>query len=187
HCGTHPTSNVSFFWLHFTCVGADIPLPTASRPENQDRVMLLARELLHYSETEGYPDECTDSMMRVLLFELLHESGEVGRLVYEIKERVRRAKGKPIRISALARELGYNEDYLCRVFKKSAKVPLKQYITDARAEMIKRDLLVGGESLTELSDKYGFTEYKYFLKFFKYHTGISPSSYRKTYYNLHTN
>ena len=186
HGGTVASRGVSFFWLHIRS-DEPIPLKTLSVPENRDRVLLLARELLHYSETDGYPDECADAMMRVLIFELLHKSGEVGKIVSEIKERVRRAGGQAIMICELAKDMGYSADYLCRVFKKSERVQLKQYINEMRIEVIKRELLIGAESLAALSEKYGFSEYKYFLKFFKYHTGISPSSYRKTYYNLHTN
>ena len=39
----------------------------------------------------------------------------------------------------------------------------------------------------EIAEKYGFSDYKYFLKYFKYHEGISPTEYRQTYYNLHMN
>lgn len=186
HGGTVPSNMTSFFWLHFN-TDEQIPLKTAFKPQNCDRVMLLAKELLHYAEADGYPDECVDAMMRVLLFELQHSSGETGKIVSDIKERVRRAGGRGLMISDLSKEMGYSEDYLCRVFKRSLGIQLKRYITGARVDVIKRDLLIGAESLYELSEKYGFAEYKYFLKFFKYHTGISPSSYRKTYYNLHTN
>ena len=186
HGGTVPSQATSFFWLHFSS-DEQLPLETVFKPQNCDRVMLIAKELLHYAETDGYPDECADAMMRVLLFELQHSSSETGKLVSEIKERVRRAGGMALMISDLAKDMGYSEDYLCRVFKRSGGVQLKQYITGARIDVIKRDLLIGAESLSALSEKYGFSEYKYFLKFFKYHTGISPSSYRKTYYNLHTN
>ena len=33
----------------------------------------------------------------------------------------------------------------------------------------------------------GFDDYKEFLKFFRYHEGLSPSSFRKLYFNTHLN
>ena len=42
-------------------------------------------------------------------------------------------------------------------------------------------------SLAEIADETGFTDYKLFLKFFRYHAGCTPSEFRKVYYAGHTN
>ena len=105
----------------------------------------------------------------------------------EVKEWTRRNKEKIQKSSEIASHFGYNEDYLCRIFKKHCGTSLKRYLDSVRLDGIKRELLVGSGTLLEISDTYGFTDYKYFLKFFKYHEGISPRKYRETYYNMHTN
>ena len=186
HGGTRESLGVSFFWLHF--IGAEeseLP-PVCFRPQCFDRALFVTRELLHYAETEDYPEECADSMMKILLAELCRadRSGE-GSLVREIRELLRRECS--LTVTEIARRLGYNEDYLNRAFKARCGTGLKKYADTLRLERIKRDLLSGELSLLELSSKYGFSEYKYFLKFFKYHSGLSPTKYREAYYNLHTN
>ena len=46
---------------------------------------------------------------------------------------------------------------------------------------------------TTLSDAFrmakaaGFDDYRAFLKFFRYHEGLTPTEFRNLYYNTHTN
>ena len=187
HGGTEESHGTSFFWIHLDgAQDGELP-PVYSRPEGYDRAVLIARELLHYSETAGYPTECADAMTRVLLAELAHTaSKDSGALISEIKEWIKR-EGYTHSAASVARRYGYNADYLNRVFKARLGIGLKQYIDGRRVELIKRDLTLGGESLTAIAERYGFEDYKCFLKFFKYHAGISPTKYREIYCNLHTN
>lgn len=188
HGGYDDSNNVSFFWLHFT--GADpTELPErVCRPENFERVQTLIRELLHYYENRQYPKECSDSLMKVLLAEIsLGKSEQGGKLLSEIKEYIRRNREIPLKASDIAKKYNYNEDYLNRLFKKELGTGIKKYIDSVRLEAIKCDLLMSNMTLSEIAEAYGFDEYKYLLKFFKYHEGVTPSGYRESYYNMHTN
>jgi len=149
----------------------------------------VSKELLHYAKTDGYPKECADSMTKILLMEIIHGADikTSSKLIEEVKEWIKRNKERVQKTSEIAESFGYNEDYLNRIFKKCCSVSLKRYLDSVRLDGIKRELLVGSGTLLEISDMYGFTDYKYFLKFFKYHEGISPRKYRETYYNMHTN
>ena len=75
HGGTRTsTNNVSFYWLHFS--GAEeyeLP-PVYLHPENIAQAELIARQLLHYANTEGYPQECVDYLIRLLIIELNTEN-----------------------------------------------------------------------------------------------------------------
>jgi AraC-like DNA-binding protein len=188
HGGFKESENLSFFWLHF--VGAELSElpPRLSKPKNQERTKTLAKELLHYDEEKEYPRECCDSLIKVLLAEMSFGRTEGdGKVVSEIKEYIRRNKESQIKVSEIAEKYNYNEDYLNRLFKSKLKVGLKSYIDSVRIEAIKCDLLMNDASIAEIAAKYGFDEYKYLLKFFKYHEGISPSKYREAYYGMHTN
>ena len=48
-------------------------------------------------------------------------------------------------------------------------------------------LLETEHTLAEVADLSGFTDYKLFLKFFKYHEGMTPTEFREVYYSQHTN
>ena len=188
HGGYEEGENLSFFWLHF--IGAEeCELPRRlSVPKNLERVKTLTKELLHYSEQKEYPKECADSLIKVLLAEITHGKADGdGKLISEIKEYIRVNRESPMKASDIAERYNYNEDYLNRLFKTKLGVGLKKYIDSVRLESIKCDLLMTEATLAEISSKYGFEEYKYMLKFFTYHEGVSPSGYRKAYYRMHLN
>lgn len=188
HGGYEDSDNVSFLWLHFTGA-APSELPSViSHPKNFERIQTLTRELLHYHENREYPAECANSLMKVLLAEITHgKSDNCGKLLSEIKEYIRRNREMPLKASDIAEKYNYNEDYLNRLFKKELGIGIKKHIDSVRLEAIKRDLLMSSTSLSEIAEAYGFEEYKYLLKFFKYHEGVTPTEYRESYYNMYTN
>lgn len=52
---------------------------------------------------------------------------------------------------------------------------------------IKTLLITDELTLAQVATNTGFREYKYFLKFFKYHEGISPTQFLKIYPKTHIN
>lgn len=187
HSGVGESFGVSFFWLHFH---GDVPseIERLIHPERPDACAQLARELLHYSETEGYPPECADAMLTVLFCELAKPScGEVSSRLARVKEWIRSNAEREICASDVAVHFLCNEDYLNRIFKRAFGVGIKAYIDEERIKLIKAELCETTRSLASIAEGFGFSDYKYFLKYFKYHTGISPSKFRGLYYNLHTN
>ena len=187
HGGYEYTSGASFFWLHFD--GAEeAELPSRiTRPKNFERTLLLAKEVLHYSRADGYPEGITECIFRALLAEVSHKGDEPGSLIASIKEYIRKNRTSGLGVGDVATRLGYNSDYLNRYFKSKCGVGLKQYISTVRLDTIKQELLIGEGSLADIAERCGFSDYKYFLKFFKYHAGMSPSEYRETYYEALTN
>ena len=191
HGGTEPSSNVSFLWLHFNGARSEELPERVSVPENPERLASLIKELFHYSLTKGYPRECSNALVSVILAELTHRSeqasGESGRLISEVREYIRCNRDLALKSRDVALHFKYNEDYISRVFKSHLGKSLKQYIDEERIESIKQDLTLSSLTLMEIADRYSFSEYKYFLKYFKYHTGTTPSAYRELYYNMKTN
>ncbi len=182
---------VSFYWVHF--VGAEeneLP-PEYFHPDSVAQAELLTRQLLHYASDEAYPRESADCLTRLLIMELKTEEARSGaenhRLFSAIKEWVRNNCDMPLRVSDAAEHFRYNEDYLNRVFRRFYPAGLKAYIDEQKMQRIKTDLLEQTDSLAEIAARYGFSDYKYFLKYFKYHEGVSPTAYRRAYCNLHTN
>lgn len=192
HGGTRiSTQKVSFYWIHFSGIKEDELPPVCFRPENTAQAELLTRQLLHYANTEAYPKECADYLTRLLLIELNTEknclSSSGHRIFSAVKEWVRANCDLPIKASDVAAQLGYNEDYLSRVFRAFYPDGLKAYIDHMKMQKIKYDLVNENLSLSTLAAKYSFGDYKYFLKYFTYHEGISPTKYRQLHYNIHIN
>ena len=180
HGGYRESLGVSFIWLHFS--GADEELFTKGRlPISSDRATLLAREILHYAHSEEYPEECSDYLMRVLISELSCQRVPFCPAVRAARSLISE-RGGAVGAGECAELLGYNVDYLCRLFKKECGIGLKQYIDRIRLDAIKRELLTGKDSLSGIAESFGFNEYKSFLKFFKYHEGLTPTEYVNSYY-----
>ena len=192
HGGTRPSqAPVSFFWIHFRAGAPEELPPRFFRPESAAQAFLLCRQLLHYANTEGYPPECTDCLLRVLLMELTVQNrraaSPAGRLCAEVREWVRINGDLPLRVSDVAARFRYNEDYLNRVFRQEYPAGLKAYIDSVRMERIKNELANTDLPLQDIAARYGFSDYKYFLKYFRYHEGVSPTRYRRLFCNTHLN
>ena len=186
HGGVKDSVGVSFFWIHYTDEDG-IKDGYVLKPVNTDRAITLARELLHFAGSDGYPKECLDAMCYVLLCEIERREPDRDKLTEEIDEWIRKNRKNKIGVKDVAMHFGYCEDYVSRAYKKGTGNRLKDTIDRIRLEGIKADLQITSQTLAEIGYAYGFSEYKYFLKFFKYHEGVSPTEYRDMYTKMHTN
>ena len=92
-----------------------------------------------------------------------------------------------LKVEEVSEHLGYNADYISRLFKANYGKSLKEYINDVKISHIKQLLLTSNLSLTDIACSTGFDDYKYFLKFFKYHEGVTPTQFLKSYTKTHIN
>lgn len=70
-----------------------------------------------------------------------------------------------------------NKTSLCKNFKKKYGVTIGEYINNLKIKESKKMLREGTLSVTEISQKLGFTSIHYFSKLFKKSTGLSPKEY----------
>lgn len=70
-------------------------------------------------------------------------------------------------------------EYFCRLFKKHTGQTYLQYINAIRIMYFYQDLLRTDYSITDLMDRHGISNYKVFLRDFKFTYGCSPSEIRK--------
>ena len=179
---------VSFYWIHFTGNTASDPLPNVFSDGNiSNRVDILCKQLLHCANSREYPQDCADYYMRLLLFELYIQRPALSPLCARVEEWIRANCDRPILVADVASHFGLNPDYLSRVFKKEHPEGLKEYLDSVRCQRIKKTLSSTDLTLQEIAQQFGFSDYKYFLKYFRFHEGITPTQYRNAYYNLHTN
>ena len=186
HGGTQESDGVEFIWMHFLGANEAILPPVISTPQSFHRVVLLARETLHYLESTDYPPECADNLARVMLCELCHEDRSADSTVWSVKRLVRKKDGV-LTAGECAMTLGYSEDYLNRYFKSRVGVSLKKYIDGVRLDSAKQRLLTENTPLSVLASELGFSDYKSFLKFFKYHLSMTPKEYKSSIYKLKEN
>ncbi|WP_290884060.1 helix-turn-helix transcriptional regulator [Fischerella sp.] len=68
---------------------------------------------------------------------------------------------------------------MTRLFKQAMGLTPRQYVIRCRIETAKRLLAKWELSITEISDRLGFTSHSHFTTFFRKHTGITPTAYRR--------
>lgn len=83
-----------------------------------------------------------------------------------------------IRVSELVDLCGISEKYFTTLFTCFYKASAKQYILNRKLEYAKSCLALTGDSVSEISEKCGFSSLYYFSKLFKKRTGMTPTEYR---------
>ena len=86
----------------------------------------------------------------------------------------------PISLSDGAELLSLNPEYFCRYFKKYTGYTFLDYVNATRLTHIANDLKTTSASVTELTEKHGFTNYKLFIKMFRKTYGCTPSEYKRS-------
>lgn len=84
-----------------------------------------------------------------------------------------------ITIENIAKFIGYNPHYFTRFFKKNIGQTFIQFLTEYRLNQAKFILVNENISMTEVSEKSGFSSVKTFHHVFKKSVGQSPLQYRK--------
>lgn len=82
-------------------------------------------------------------------------------------------------VDRLCATLGVSRSKLFACFREAYGTAPYAYYQEARLEAIKRLLKHSFLSVTEISEQYHFADAHYFSGWFKKHTGLSPTQYRK--------
>ena len=176
--------HTSFFWLHFYCDDISFfNLPKVSAPDRTETEKTF-KELLHLQSGDRTLAELNLASFFLKAFRN-HERRD--RFAYEIAEYVRLNSRKKLSVKDLSEFFGYNGDYLSRVYKREFGKDLKSGINEQRINYIKSILINTDMRIYEISAACGFEDENTFFKFFKYHTGITPSEYRNSFFRTHMN
>lgn len=84
-----------------------------------------------------------------------------------------------LRTQDVADALGYNKDYLGRLFLRYGEKTLKEAICEERIGQAKELLASTNYDLNKISALLSFSGTNTFVKFFKYHTKTTPTEYRR--------
>lgn len=193
HRGWRPSrERVSFYWIHFEDFdfsGAD-GIEKHMRLSDPYSVLLLCRQLLR-AATMGYDPSVLHAFLHTLLGEIAMQGrstrGEGSSLAVRVREWIRINSDRDLTVGDVSAQFGYNVDYLSRLFSKCYGHGLKAEIDEMRLREMRRLLLETDLTLCQIADRTSGGDYKLFLKFFKYHEGITPTEFRGLYSNLHTN
>lgn len=83
-----------------------------------------------------------------------------------------------ITLAETARRFHLNKNYLSQLFKHETGVTFTVYLNTLRIEKAKERMMQTGETVTEISAKTGFNDFRYFSRVFRRMTGCTPTEYK---------
>ncbi len=180
---------VEFYWLHF--LSADtFPLPYTGKAASPEILIQNARQLLQMHASLAHPSQAADHMMYVLLSELAvqrQQEKPQNALALKTLEYIRAHSYRELSTADVAEALGYHPDHLSRVLKAYCGTTLGREITAHRLSRAKRLLQTTEYTVSRIALELGYADANLFEKFFTYHMGLTPTAYRNSFSNLHTN
>lgn len=103
------------------------------------------------------------------------------RVISSIMRYMQEHLSEEISLSVLAQEFHLNPQYISQLFKNEIGVGFLSYLTNIRIEKAKKLLLSTALSVTEISERVGYGDYRVFTKVFKKTEGITPSQFRREF------
>lgn len=85
---------------------------------------------------------------------------------------------EPISLQDMAEQTSLNPEYFCRMFKRYTGTTLLEYINQVRLVHIHDELLETDQTITDILERNGFSNYKVFSRMFRDTYGNTPSVVR---------
>ena len=105
------------------------------------------------------------------------------RTIQSITRYLQEHLSEEISLSLLADSFHLSSQYISQLFKSEIGVNFLVYLTNLRVENAKKLLISTDCSISEISDRCGYADYRVFTKVFKKSEGITPSQYRREFLN----
>ncbi len=200
--GEMPAS-LEFYWIHFETVDGFCPdgtadsmfeIPQVKQVERPDRLEYLFRYFLDEQETGSLQQAQADWLTMLMLLEIARhtspkreDSDSTSLLATRAYSFIRLNFDRPITAGDVASVLGYNADYLGRVYRKTYGCTVTEAIHRRRVKAACRYLLDTDMTVEEIARACGYTDANYFRRIFCRHMHSTPQAYRKQYAHVHIN
>ena len=141
----------------------------------------------YYGELDTYDEEKIEAAANILKLSArylwLSEYIEVKHDPYAsvIERYVRDHADEEISIQKICLETGISKNRLYKTSHESFGMSIGDYISSVKIKEAKHLLTSTNLSIGSICERVGIKDYNYFSKFFKAHTGITPTGYRKKY------
>ena len=152
--------------------------------------LIVSYNKLSSEKPAGYSLRCSSILYEIIYHLYMNYMVEIDRSlkgkndwhmnrVKQVISYINQNYTQALSLSDGAELLSLNPEYFCRYFKKYTGYTFLDYVNTTRLTHIANDLQHTSASVTDLTEKHGFTNYKLFLKMFRKTYGCTPSEYRK--------
>lgn len=101
-----------------------------------------------------------------------------SKLVRQARDYILAHIGEAITTEQLAKELGMNRTYLCKLFAEETGLTIHQYVTGIKMEEAKRLMDITPKSIAEIAEYLGYSSQSYFQRVFKGYSAVTPGAYK---------
>lgn len=179
---------------HFELLDFEVPMHPEEQEAQQrlEQLKKALREMLTLADErpEGYLLQFK-SLLYGLLYQLLRDysakkvRSEVEQNIRHL-DRLAKATGfleqhhaERVRVRDVAEMMGYNEDYISRLFKKYMGIGIIDYLYELRIGYVYRDLTRTALPIGEIYERHGCHNRKLAQRLFKERYGAAPGEIRK--------
>lgn len=160
--------------------GIDLQVPILSK--RQDTLVSLLQSYYFGSELgESENRHAANLILELIIQELRAACGqtEMNKRVIEIRNFVLRHFGEGISTRSVADYLALHPSYCNTMYKNATGETIGQLIERVRIEHASTRLMYSQLSVGEIAQECGFRDLYYFSRWFRKHTQISPTEYRR--------
>lgn len=171
---------IGFEWERRIALGAGRVLT----PEAPDTARALLEELFACAESVRVAGNALfDTALSLIIAE--DPLDEKQREVVSFVERyVDGHISETVDVDAIAEAIGYNRSHISRVFSAATGKSIKAYISERKIEYAAALLEFSDFNVNTVAQMAGFDEPNHFTKFFSYHTGKTPSDFRRALHGI---
>lgn len=199
HGGSKPMPpNLRFYWIHFEVMGesatSDMSVPQIATIRQPERLERLFRTFLEDQETGMLHPYAANLLTTLMLVEVVQSQVEQPLLSEDANvvatwahTYIRMNFDRPITASKVASALGYNTDYLGRIYHKLYGCTLTDAIHRRRVEKACEWLLDSNLTIMQVASRCGFTDADYFRRVFRRIMQTTPGEYRDEFSHMHIN
>jgi len=137
----------------------------AVKPFNEIHFFSLLVQCLEYAVTHHLAEERSSDYLDAVLS--------------QIREYLDENFNRPVTLEELSRIAHLSPIYLNRIYSRKYGVTVHRYLASLRLAEAKR-LLNAGRNIGDIARSVGFPDQRYFSRFFRQHTGFSPSEYQNS-------
>lgn len=206
HGSTKPMPpDLKFYWIHFEIVemadrqypddgslfSPEVDIPQTVHLTHPETLERLFRIFLSEQETGILQPLTANLLITLMLLEVAQQSqrrantSDLNVVATWAHTYIRMNFDRPITASEVAQAVGYNVDYLGRIYRRTYDCTLTQAIHRRRITKARDYLRNSNLTVNQIAINCGFTDPDYFRRIFKRYTQISPSEYRDENSRLH--
>ena len=143
-----------------------------------DRAAGLTRSEAEYSRLKRI-SQLDDLSEEYVSHQHVKVPASVGPAVRSVVQYLHDHYTEPVGLGHAARHAGLSSAYLSSLFKQEMGISFSKYLLQLCMNQVKNRLISTTQTIKTIALDAGFSDYQYFCKAFKRHTGVSPTEYRE--------